>query len=70
MMIKICYLESPFTNIFPKCKLFSRSLKSPLLFTLVPVSATIPKLDAKAVILALERGRVPKMPVCPKRICG
>ena len=49
---------------------FSRSSKSPLLSILAPAFVITPRPDVKAVTLALVRGRVPKMPVCPKSLCG
>ena len=49
---------------------FSRSSKSPLLSILAPAFVITPRPDVKAVTLALVRGRVPKMPVCLKSLCG
>merc|ERR1712060_232526 len=46
------------------------SSKSPLLSILAPAFVITPRPDVKAVTLALVRGRVPKMPVCPKSLCG
>merc|ERR1712241_780354 len=45
-------------------------IKSPSPSTPDPASVTTPKPDVKAVTQVSVRGRVPRMPVCPKSLCG